>query len=422
VGSNPTPSAFVVSRAWNTATVSGDVRRSETLRAVSFWWLAALLVTFLAGAAAPSPLYPIYQRAFGFSTLTITAIYAAYAVGGIIGLVICGQLSDHIGRRPVVVVSIVTQVLALAAFFIATGEAMLYVARILQGLGIGIGLGALSAWLVDLQPPTNPRLGGLIAGMSAMLGLGLGAVGSGLLVEFAPDPTHLVYIVFAVVYVIGLAGAALAPDVSIRRPNWFASLAPDVGVSPSARPLFISYLPSLVAIWGLAGLFLSLGPTLAISLLDRPSAAAGGLVIFLLLGVGAVTALVLREWDATTLVARGSAVVIAGVILTLIGIAIGQGTVLFAGAFVAGLGFGPAFSAIVRSLVPLAPPDRRAALVAAIYIGVYASFSIPAVVAGVFSSVVGLRTTAYGYGLIVGLLAAITTLLLTRRQRRSAVR
>jgi MFS family permease len=94
--------------------------------------------------------------------------------------------------------------------------------------------------------------------------------------------------------------------------------------------------------------------------------------------------------------------------------------VLFVGALISGIGLGPAFSALVRRLTPLAPPDRRAALLAAIYLGVYVSFSVPTVLAGVSANIVGLRTTAYGYGLIVGVLAAITTIVVTRRERATA--
>jgi predicted MFS family arabinose efflux permease len=141
------------------------------------------------------------------------------------------------------------------------------------------------------------------------------------------------------------------------------------------------------------------------------------LVIFLLLGVGAAASIVVRNRPAAPLIALGSAVLIAGVAVTLFGLYLGQPVVLFAGALVAGVGLGPAFSAVVRMLTPLAPPEQRAALLAAIFVTVYVSFSVPAVLAGVFTNAVGLRATTYGYGVVVGVLAAITTIVVARRTR-----
>jgi MFS family permease len=243
---------------------------------------------------------------FGFTTLSITAIYAVFAGGGMAGLLIFGRASDYVGRRRVVAVSIGIQLIGLALLVAASSELLLYLGRIVDGAGVGIGVGALSAWLVDLQPPANPRLGGLISGGAVMLGLGVGAFGSGLLVELGPDPTHLVYWVLGGLYVFGLAGILLVPDVSVRRPGWLGSLAPKVGVPRGARPLFLAYLPSLIGVWALGGLFLALGPTLAISLLGQPSPAYGGLVIMLLLGTGAVTSVLMRDREAASLVAGGS--------------------------------------------------------------------------------------------------------------------
>ncbi|MDQ3880924.1 MAG: MFS transporter, partial [Chloroflexota bacterium] len=77
--------------------------------------------------------------------------------------------------------------------------------------------------------------------------------------------------------------------------------------------------------------------------------------------------------------------------------------------------FGPAFAAVVRSVGPLAPPERRGALLAAVYIVTYCAFSIPSVLAGIGASLFGLRATTYGYGVTVIVLAAITTVALLRQ-------
>lgn len=389
--------------------------RQVRRRLVAFWVLGALVFAYLFGASAPSPLYPIYQQVFGFSAITVTAIYGAYAASGLAGLLVSGRVSDYVGRRPVVVVGLLIQIAGMLAFIAAQGEALLYVGRLLQGLGTGMAIGALSAWLVDLQPPDNPRLGALVAGTATMLGLGAGGLGAAVLVQFAPDPLRLVYWLLAVVYLCALLAMPFIPDVVQRQAGWLRSLRPDVGVPSAARPLFVALLPSLIATWALAGLYLSLGPALATSLTGANTPLAGGLVIVTLLGTGAVASVVVRDADPRRLMIRGSLLLVAGVAVTLAGVALGSVAALFAGSFIAGLGFGPAFSAVLRSLVPLAPVDKRAALLAAVFVVVYVSFSVPTIAAGMAVNGFGLRAATYGYGIAVIVLAVITTYAMTRR-------
>jgi predicted MFS family arabinose efflux permease len=177
----------------------------------------------------------------------------------------------------------------------------------------------------------------------------------------------------------------------------------------------VASAPSLIATWALGGLYLSLGPSLAIDLLGSDSRLAGGLVIGALLGAGALASALARGGDPRRSAIRGSIVLIAGVGLTLLAVATESIVGLYAGSVIAGLGFGPAFSGIFRSLASTAPPDRRGALLASIYVVIYLSFSIPAIIAGVALTRFGMRETTYVYGLVVMALAAVTTAAVSRR-------
>jgi MFS family permease len=392
-------------------------RTGATLpRGASFWLLAVLLALFLFAASAPSPLYASYAAMWEFSSVTITSIYAVYAFGALVALLATGRLSDHLGRRPVVAAALVIQIAGMAAFILAQGVGMLYVGRLLQGVGTGIASAAISAWMLDHQPPENPRLGGLVGGIAPLAGLAAGALGSGLLVQYGPNPLRLVFWLLTGVYALGLAATFVIPDLVTRRPGWLRSMRPQVGVPPAARSQFAASAPSLVAIWALGGLYLSLGPSLAISLLGSFSPIAGALVIVSLTGSGAIASALVRAAEPRVLVIRGSAVVVVGVGATLLAVAMGSAAGLYAGSVLAGLGFGPAFSGVVRSLAPMAPLQKRNALFAAIYVATYLSFSVPAVLAGVAAGEFGLRETTYGYGLVVMALAAITTVAVSRRR------
>ena len=399
----------------------GQDRSPRTSARVSFWLLALLLGLFLFAAAAPSPLYPVWAAEWRFEPSTLTEIYAVYAFGALAALLVTGRLSDHVGRRRVVAIGIVVQILGLAAFIIARGTIELFVGRTLQGIATGIAASAISAWLLDLQPRDDPRLGGLVGVIAPVAGLGTGALAAGLLVEYAPDPTHLVFWVLIVVFALGLMAMPFLPDVARRTAGWVASLRPRVAVPPQARSTFVALAPSLVAVWSLGGLYLALGPSLAASLLGTGGHVAGAAVIFALLGAAAVASAVVRYADAHEMVKRGSFLLLAGVAVTLAGVAIRSPAGLYAGSLVAGIGFGLAFSGIFRGLAGLAPLNARGALVAAIYIALYVAFSVPTIVAGVAVTSYGLLDTTYAYGILVMLLA-VATLYLTARSSRPIAR
>lgn len=383
--------------------------RSSTLsRGFSFWLVAVLLAFFLFAASAPSPLYSIWAATWHFTPSTLTQIYAVYAFGALFALLVAGRLSDHIGRRPVVVMALAVQIAGLVAFIFAQGVESLYVGRSLQGIATGFASSAISAWLLDLQPRDDPGIGGLVGGIAPVAGLAAGALGAGLLVEYAPDPRRLVFWLLTAVFVLALAAMPVVPDIAARSSGWRRSLRPEIGVPTEARATFLALTPSLIAVWALGGLYLSLGPSLASSLVGTDSHLAGAGVIAALLGAGATASPFVRRADPRATVTRGSVLILVGVALTLVAVAVGSILGLYAGSILAGLGFGPAFSGIFRSLAPLAPLNRRGALVASIYVVLYLSFSIPTIIAGAVVGAFGLHETTYAYGVVVMLLAAAT--------------
>src|SRR6266566_9859708 len=351
--------------------------RLKLSHAASFWLLATVFAFFLFAAGAPSPLYVVYEAMWHFSSLTLTAIFGVYALALLAALLTTGRLSDHLGRRPVVLLALLVLLAGVLAFIAASGAGWLFTARILQGLGTGMAAGAISAWLVDLQPPDRPGLGSVVGSVAPISGLAAGTLGAGLLVQYGPDPLHLVFWVLLALFVLALASMPFLPDVTERRPGWLASIRPHIGVPRAARSLFAASMPSLIATWALSALYLSLGPELALSLLHSDSRLAGALVIVALMGPGALAAALLHAAEPRLLEIRSLFVLIVGVGITLLAVGLGSPVGLYAGSVIAGIGYTPAFSAVFRGLVPLAPPDKRAELIASIYVVAYLAFSLP---------------------------------------------
>jgi Major Facilitator Superfamily len=384
-------------------------------RRAALWLNASLLLTYLAASTAPSPLYALYREAWGFSALTLTVVFSTYAFALLAALLFFGALSDHRGRREVILVSLALEIASMLLFRHAGSVGWLVGARAVQGAATGIATSALSAGMLDV----DRERGALLNSVAPMLGMGIGAVGAGALAQFAPAPTRLVFDVLLAMLVAQAIAAVFLPETVSRRPGALASMKPQLAVPARARPTLWRVLPVNTAAWALGGFYASLGPSLARIVTGLHSPLLGGGVVAALVLSGAVSVLGVRTRPAHGVLLAGTAALVAGVCVTLAGTQSHSTALFFAGSIVAGLGFGAAFNGTLRSLVPLAEAHERAALMATFFVLSYLAFSVPAIAAGLFVGRFGLQAASVGYGVLLVALGLIALALMARRPARA---
>jgi MFS family permease len=393
-------------------------QRGRLSPALAFAAVTAVFVLFAAAASAPTPLYVVYQKEWGFTATTLTVIFAVYVLGLIASLLVVGALSDHVGRRPVLAAAVLLEAAAFVLFLVATGVTGLLVARAAQGVATGIAFSTLGATLVDLNPPHSPGRAGLVNGIAPISGLAMGALGCGALVQFAPAPTQLVFAVLLVGTVLASLVVALIPETSTRRPGALASLRPRLSVPSHIRPDVYALVPIIVASWALGGLYLSLGPSVAAGLFGLSNHLIGGLVVTLLAGAGAITAFVLRAWPTNRVLGISALMLCSGSALTLVGVESRMVVLAGVGTVIAGIGFGGSALASFGTLARLAAPNERSELLAVALVIAYLAFSLPAVAAGLATTSVGLHVTTVVYS--VGVVALGVIALAAQRRRAQA--
>ena len=388
------------------------------------WWTsrrslilyAAMLMTFFAASSVPTPLYRIYQESWGFSATVLTLIFSAYALSILCALLTVGSLSDHIGRRPVVLAALGLELVSMLLFLLAAGPGWLIAARILQGLATGAATSALSAGLVDADQERGP----FINGVAPLLGLAAGALGCSALVDFGPMPIRLVFIVLIVFFVVQLAAMVTAPETTVTRHGALASLRPEISVPRHSRRNLLRATPISVAGWGLGGFYLSLLPSILRSITGSSSALPGGVVVAALAVSGAVSILVARPHSADRIIAVAALMLMVGVTVTLFGISAASVPIMLAGTLLAGVGFGSGFLGALRTTLAAAEPPERAGLMSALYVISYLAFSLPALAAGCIIPFAGLIATAEGFGLSLVLLSVIALFAVRAGRNESA--
>ncbi|MBD8671374.1 MFS transporter [Pseudomonas lurida] len=376
----------------------------------SLVFLAITLLTFLAASSAPTPLYHLYQEGLHFSAGMLTLIFGVYALSLLAALLTVGSLSDHLGRKPVIFAALILDILAMLLFINEDSVAWLIAARTLQGFATGMATAVLGAALLD----TDRQQGPLVNSVAPLLGMACGAMGSSMLVEFAPLPTQLIYWTLLALMLVQALYVWRLPETVSRIPGALASLRPTLHVPPQARRALWLSLPVDVAVWAMGGFYLSLAPSLVRAATGSTSNLIGGGLVAVLTLSGALMIFTLRNRPADKVLRLGAGLLAIGVALILTAVHSASLPLFFIATLIAGSGFGAGFLGALRSVVPLALPHERAGLMSAFYVLSYLAFCLPSLLAGNLIRSFGLIATTDGYGAVLMVLAlgALVALLL----------
>ncbi|MGA9222805.1 MAG: MFS transporter [Pseudomonas graminis] len=364
-------------------------------------FLAFVLLCFFAASSAPTPLYHLYQQAWGFSSVLMTVIFAVYAMSLLATLMVFGSLSDYLGRRPVIFIGLLLEIVAMLLFIAATDVSWLIVARVLQGVATGIATSALGAAMLDSDAQQGP----LLNSITPMFGMALGALGTSALVQYAPLPMGLAYGLLLAAFAGQAVYLLRVAETVTPQPGVLKTLRPRLAVPVQARGTLLLVLPADIAAWALGGFFLSLAPSLLTAATGSTSVLNGGFAVAALTISGAISIHNLRLRAPRLALLVGCSFLAIGVSVILAAVNLGWLWLFFTGAVVAGIGFGASFLGALRLLLPLAHAHERGALMAAFLALSYLAFCIPALLAGVSIKTAGLVTTTNVYGGVVVLLA-----------------
>ncbi|APC18078.1 MFS transporter [Pseudomonas frederiksbergensis] len=378
----------------------------------SLVFLAITLLSFLAASSAPTPLYYLYQQALQFSPATLTLIFGVYALSLLAALLTVGSLSDHLGRKPVIFAALLLEMLAMLLFVNADSVAWLIAARVLQGFATGMATSVLGAALLD----TDRQQGPLVNSVAPLLGMACGALGSGVLAEYAPQPLQLAYWVLFGLFLLQALYVWRLPESVSRQPGAWASLRPTLHVPPRARRALWLALPVDVAVWAVGGFFLSLAPSLVRAATGSTSNLIGGSLVAVLTVSGALMIFSLRNRPADKALRLGASLLAIGIALILTAVHNASLPLFFFATLVAGSGFGAGFLGALRSVLPLALPHERAGLMSAFYVLSYLAFCLPSLAAGNLTRTFGLIATTDGYGAVL-IVLSLGALLELMRQR-----
>lgn len=390
-----------------------------------FILIALVVIVALASSATPSPLYVDYQQAWGTSGTVITIVYAVYCLAVLIPLLLLGRLSDAIGRRPVILAGLALLAVSMAVLAAAPDVAWLIVARIAQGVSVGLITGPAAAALIELHPTRDSRIGALTSSSTTNFGIAGGVLVSGAVATVSSSPLiHPYLIIVAAALALLIAVWAFVPETAGGASTVRDALRLRPPTVPARmRPAFALAAICVIVSWSVGGVFLGLGGAIARDLVGRSDYLITGLVVAALQAAAGIAQLVWNLRAGPDQWRRGMTV---GVALLLPGLAVASfslewssvpGFVL--GAVLTGLGMGLLFLIGTTLVAQNAPAKVRGQVFAALYLVAYTSLGVPAVLAALAAERIGLIPAYHLLAAIVGVVSvvALTAVLLGRGRR-----
>jgi MFS family permease len=370
----------------------------------AFPLLAYAFAAIMVGTTLPTPMYALYSQGMHFSVLTTTVVFATYAAGVLAALLAFGRWSDAIGRRPVLLAGTGFALASAIVFLFAGSLGQLLVGRVLSGLSAGVFTGTATAAVIEAAPEKWRAQAPAVATIANIGGLGLGPLLAGLLVQYAPHPLKLSFIVHIALVLVAVAGLLIAPETSSRTGSiGFQRLS----VPTQVRSVFITAATAAFAGFAITGLFTAVAPSFISSVIGIANHAVAGAIVCSLFASSAVAQLLAGRIDANRAVAVGCGVLVVGVAIIAVALHFSSLPVLIAGAIVAGAGQGISFSRGLTAVSERTPPDRRAEVSSSYFVVAYVAISLPVIGEGLAAEVWGLRTAGIVFAIAVSVLAAL---------------
>ncbi|WP_305883460.1 MFS transporter [Chromobacterium sp. IIBBL 290-4] len=366
-------------------------------------WLGAyLLLAVMMAGTLPTPLYPLYAQRLGLSPLWVTLVFASYALAILFKLLVFGKLSDLLGRRPVLVLSVGLTGASLLAFLYWPSLPGLFVGRILSGMAVGLMVGAVTAYLAELL--RNRALAALITSLCNMSGLGLGALLSGAVSQYAAQPLHASYQLLLGMLLPGLLLPWLPETVKHEGPRPALRLQ-RLGIPAEIRQAFMAAAMAVLCGFSFLGLFAALaGRFLAVGLHRGGFLLSGGMV-FSAFCCAALGQLLVVRMPPRKVVPAGVLLLPLALACVWLAFRLASMPLFLAGAAVGGMGAGMALRGGLGLVAMLSPAERLAEVSSCFFVAAYLGLIVPVVGVGILLTRLDMASVLALFGLLVGALA-----------------
>ncbi|QBD76478.1 MFS transporter [Ktedonosporobacter rubrisoli] len=380
------------------------------------WWA---LLTFTLGTNLSSPLYPLYQTKFHMSAADISLLYLVYALFLVPSLLLLGPLADRLGRKALIIPSILLMVVATGFFAFATQPWQLFVGRGFQGLAIGGFLGSCTALMLEQTDPKNYRFAVVLASFTTMVGMGLGPGLAGVLIQYVPlNPFQFPFLLHILLLLLDLIAVLSVKETFQASLQQRFQIA--LGVPQQVRRPFWSLIaPTSFFMYAFSGTAFALIPTFVVSILNIHNLAMSGVLLFLLMLIGGIAQLLVARVDLFVINNWGVILTVIGAFVLVSAAPTHSPLVLFLGMMIEGCGSGFLYKGSFGLAGQISTHKQRSQIVSSYYVAGYSGLIITVLLVGRLTSAIGLTYAFLCLAIALTLLGCV--ILFAARQIKATI-
>lgn len=364
------------------------------------------------GTALASPLYPLYQQAWGLQPSHITQIFVAYMFGALASLLFLGRLTDRFGFLPVLRYGLILMTAGVLASALAWNVTSFAVCRFIIGIASGLITTSASVGMTRLNNSGDLQRAAATTSLTIAFGFGLGPVVGGLMAQWLPAPLQTAYMPSLLLSLLGIyalfqlrlpesANTVIAPaqPLSIRdiRPS----------ISQPRKPFLAHYALGCMAAFsafGMFSLFAALAPSFMEHMLPWHGPAVSGLSIGIILFLSAGVQLMARPYATKSVIVSGFFALTASNLLLMLNSFVGSPWLFALCVLTTASGHGLCNLAGLSIVNKVSKPVSRTGLLSTYLVIGYLGTIVPILGLGWLSDAIGLTRALIAFCICLGLL------------------
>ncbi|CAM4135204.1 MFS transporter [Comamonas aquatilis] len=374
------------------------------------------------GTALASPLYPLYQQAWGLQPSHITQIFVAYMFGALASLLFLGRLTDRFGFLPVLRSGLILMTAGVLASALAWNVASFAVCRFIIGIASGLITTSASVGMTRLNNSGDLQRAAATTSLTIAFGFGLGPVVGGLMAQWLPAPLQTAYMPSLLLSLLGIyalfqlrlpesANTVIAPD----QPLSLRDVRPSI--SQPRKPFLAHYALGCMAAFsafGMFSLFASLAPSFMEHMLPWHGPAVSGLSIGIILFLSAGVQLIARPYATKSVIITGFFALTLSNLLLMVNTFAGSPWLFALSVLTTAAGHGLCNLAGLSVVNKVSKPVSRTGLLSTYLVIGYLGTIVPILGLGWLSDSIGLTRALVAFCVCLGILTTFLGLMCMR--------
>lgn len=388
---------------------------------ISFISSSFSFLMVFAASATPIPLYDIYKQEDGltYNDLALTAV--VYFIGAITALLVFGRISNYLGRKPIAYLVFILTAIACIILINIDSSTQLILGRLLLGIACGLASSNITAYIADTGENLPSWIPSAIISNFPMIGLTIGAIDSGWLIQFAPYQTTLCYLVILAILAICTFSISISKETIEKKPIVIDSFKPYFSLPQNNKRIFSIAAIIFITTWAMGGFYQAFTPSIAVEQLGTHNTLIIGLLFSSYLLASAIGSPFAAKISSISAQRLGMILFTIGVIGIIMSLRFSNITMFILFSVIAGASQGIALTGSIKTLLVDIDIKQRAGILSLIYATSYSGAAITSFIAGQLSFHMNLFHISIFYG-VLAFIVCFITLIFTKNSKQVNIR